>query len=92
MSHIGCAAGYFTIATAGNAGNGTSNNTFTYTDTKGNTYDREVDAAYNVIIYDQQSGSLATSSPSPPTPWAAADSQTVLAARLPGDKKFKIIG
>ncbi|KAF8136358.1 peptide N-acetyl-beta-D-glucosaminyl asparaginase amidase A-domain-containing protein [Boletus edulis] len=49
-------AGYFTIATTGNSGNGTSNNTFSYIDTKGNTYDREVDAAYNAIVYDQQSG------------------------------------
>jgi len=84
-------AGYFTIATGGNAGNGTSNNTFTYTDTKGNTYAREVDAAYNVIIRDQQSGSLATSTPFPPTPWTP-NTQNAPAARLPGGKQLKIIG
>ncbi|KAG6376151.1 peptide N-acetyl-beta-D-glucosaminyl asparaginase amidase A-domain-containing protein [Boletus reticuloceps] len=84
-------AGYFTSATTGNSGNGTSNNTFSYIDTKGNTYDREVDAAYNVIIYDQQSGSLATSALPPPTPWLAGMENTP-AARLPGGKQLRIIG
>ncbi|EIW85186.1 hypothetical protein CONPUDRAFT_87677 [Coniophora puteana RWD-64-598 SS2] len=53
------ATGYFTIAANGNSGNGTNNNTFSYADTAGNTYDRTVDAAYLNITYDQQGGSLA---------------------------------
>ncbi|KAH7930776.1 hypothetical protein BV22DRAFT_999830 [Leucogyrophana mollusca] len=81
-------AGYFTIATTGNTGNGTSNNTFAYTDLKGNTYNREVDAAYDVITYDQQSGSLATGS-LPQFPWAS-NSQDVPAARLPGGRQAGI--
>ncbi|KAI9566425.1 peptide N-acetyl-beta-D-glucosaminyl asparaginase amidase A-domain-containing protein [Boletus coccyginus] len=84
-------AGYFTITTPRNAGNGTSNNTFTYTDTKGNTYDRRVNAAYNVIVYDQQSGSLATSTAASPTPWSN-NAQSALVVSLPGGKKLKIIG
>jgi len=39
--------------------NGTSNNTFDYTDTAGNTYMRQVDASRNVITFDSQYGSLA---------------------------------
>ena len=88
---IQCIAGYFTIDTTGNAGNGTSNNTFAYTDTNGNTYDRGVDAAYNVIIYDQQSGSLATSTLPPPTTWTT-NVQNAPLARLPGGKQLKIVG
>jgi hypothetical protein len=53
------ASGFFLEAASGNSGNGTSNNTLTYKDTKGNTYDREVDASLNVIISDHQGGSLA---------------------------------
>lgn len=88
----GYVAGYFTITITGaNTGNGTSNNTFAYTDTEGNTYDREVDAAYNVIIYDQQGGSLATSSVPPQIP-STANVQNVPAARLPGGKQSQIVG
>ncbi|KAF9246518.1 peptide N-acetyl-beta-D-glucosaminyl asparaginase amidase A-domain-containing protein [Melanogaster broomeanus] len=85
------AAGYFTISTTGNSGNGTSNNTFGYVDTKGNTYYRDVDAAYNVITHDQQSGSLAISSLLPSSPFAS-NAQNVPAARLPGGKHLKVIG
>ncbi|KAJ6547567.1 peptide N-acetyl-beta-D-glucosaminyl asparaginase amidase A-domain-containing protein [Mycena capillaripes] len=52
------AGGFFTIASTGNTGNGTSNNTFSYVDTKGNTFNRRVDAAFNNITLDDQSGSL----------------------------------
>ncbi|EJD06059.1 uncharacterized protein FOMMEDRAFT_145373 [Fomitiporia mediterranea MF3/22] len=55
------ASGFFTIASSGNTGNGTSNNTLTYADTEGNTFDREVDAVNNVIVSDHQGGSLAPS-------------------------------
>ncbi|KIJ69396.1 hypothetical protein HYDPIDRAFT_79703 [Hydnomerulius pinastri MD-312] len=84
-------AGYFTISTTGNAGNGTSNNTFAYTDTKGNTYNRDVDAAYDAITYDEQSGSLATSAPLPASPFTS-NAQNIPAARLPGGRNMRVIG
>ena len=46
----------------GNTGNGTSNNTFAYSDQAGNTFNRVVDAAFDVITSDQQSGTLAPAS------------------------------
>lgn len=91
MSHTASTAGYFAIATPRNAGNGTSNNTFIYTDTKGNTYDRQVDAAYNVIVYDQQSGSLATSTVASPTPWST-NAHSAPVVSLPGGKQLKFVG
>ncbi|KAF9227924.1 hypothetical protein BS17DRAFT_726591 [Gyrodon lividus] len=81
-------AGYLNISVAGNTGNGTSNNTFTYTDTKGSTYYRDVDVAYNEITHDQQGGSLGTTSP-PPSFSFAPNAQNVPAARLPGGKHLK---
>ncbi|KAK7467151.1 hypothetical protein VKT23_004210, partial [Stygiomarasmius scandens] len=56
------ATGFFHTASTGNTGNGTNNNTFTYKDTAGNTFNRQVNAALNVITLDQQSGSLAPAS------------------------------
>lgn len=53
------AEGYYDITTSVHFGNGTNNNTFTYVDSAGNTYNRRVDAAYNNITLDQKSGSLA---------------------------------
>lgn len=44
--------------TGGNYGNGTSTNTFNYTDTSGNTYTRRVNATLNVITLDEEGGSL----------------------------------
>ncbi|KAH9015400.1 peptide N-acetyl-beta-D-glucosaminyl asparaginase amidase A-domain-containing protein [Lactarius pseudohatsudake] len=38
---------------------GTSNNTFSYNDTEGNTYTRQVNASSNVIVFDNQGGTLA---------------------------------
>ncbi|KIJ17411.1 hypothetical protein PAXINDRAFT_73494 [Paxillus involutus ATCC 200175] len=84
-------AGYFNISAAGNTGNGTSNNTFSYIDTKGNTYYRDVDAAYNAITQDQQNGSLATSTLSLSSPFASI-AQNIPTARLPGGKHLKVIG
>ncbi|TDL27476.1 hypothetical protein BD410DRAFT_782559 [Rickenella mellea] len=57
------AGGFFTIAATGNFGNGTSNNTLTYVDLAGNTYDREVNAALNNITFDHEGGSLARGTP-----------------------------
>jgi hypothetical protein len=75
-------AGYLTILTTGVAANGTSNNTFSYVDTKGNTYVRDVDAAYDVITYDEQSGSLATT-PLPTLP-LFSNAKSIPGVRLPG--------
>ncbi|KAI0928911.1 hypothetical protein AcW2_004771 [Taiwanofungus camphoratus] len=57
------AIGYFEETPSGNYGNGTSNNTFSYVDLQGNSYDREVNASLDVITYDHQSGTLASGSP-----------------------------
>ncbi|KAI6022667.1 peptide N-acetyl-beta-D-glucosaminyl asparaginase amidase A-domain-containing protein [Pisolithus marmoratus] len=81
------ATGYFTSSTAGNFGSGSNNNTCSYVDSKHNTYYRLVDAAMNEIVYDQESGSLASSSPG--TPWPVTPcSFSVPPARLPGGKHF----
>ncbi|KAF9264680.1 hypothetical protein L218DRAFT_1024885 [Marasmius fiardii PR-910] len=53
------ADGFFQLATGGNFGNGTNNNTFSYVDSAGNTYSRRVNAAFNNITLNQESGSLA---------------------------------
>ena len=84
--------GIFVLSPNGNTGNGTSNNTFAYSDQAGNTFNRVVDAAFNVIINDQQSGSLA------PAP-AQEESQSIVsslngfaAARLPGGRLLDNLG
>lgn len=70
---------------------GTSNNTFAYSDQAGNTFNRVVDAAFDVIIRDQQSGTLA------PSPAAPEVSQPIVSflngfgdARLPGGRKMAL--
>lgn len=74
----------------GNTGNGTSNNTFAYSDQAGNTFNRVVDAAFNVITRDQQGGRLA------PGPAAAEASQSIVSlngfgvARLPGGRQIDV--
>ena len=62
-----CIGGFFTLSSTGNFGNGTSNNSLSYVDTAGNTYSRNVNAALNVITFDQQSGSLAPITSTPNT-------------------------
>lgn len=79
------ATGYFTISAGGNFGNGDNNNTFSYVDSEHNTYNRMVDAAMNKIVYDQESGSLASSSSG--MPWQVIPTSFPVApARLPGGK------
>ncbi|KAF8172815.1 peptide N-acetyl-beta-D-glucosaminyl asparaginase amidase A-domain-containing protein [Mycena galopus ATCC 62051] len=77
------AGGFFTIGStvAGNMGNGTSNNTFSYTDPAGNTFNRRVDAAFNNITLDEESGSLSRGPPKhlPPSP----DDNTFVGAHQP---------
>lgn len=58
--------GFFHVASTGNTGNGTNSNVFSYQDDAGNTYNRRVNAEFNVITLDEQSGNLAPASePSP---------------------------
>lgn len=78
------AGGFFQTASTGNTGNGTSNNTLSYVDTAGNTFDREVNAALNNITFDHQGGTLAPSG-SIRLPFVS-DSQAQLntAVRFPG--------
>ena len=73
----------------GNTGNGTSNNTFAYSDQAGNTFNRVVDAALNVITRDRQSGTLASAQ--------AEASQSIFSslngfavARLPGGRQLGV--
>ncbi|KAH8117599.1 peptide N-acetyl-beta-D-glucosaminyl asparaginase amidase A-domain-containing protein [Phellopilus nigrolimitatus] len=56
------ATGFFTEASSGNTGNGTSTDSLVYADTAGNTFDREVSAVLNNITADHQGGSLAPAS------------------------------
>ncbi|KZV71668.1 hypothetical protein PENSPDRAFT_751612 [Peniophora sp. CONT] len=78
--------GRFVATSSGNIGiNGTSENTFKYVDTKGNTFDQTVNAASNVITLNKESGNLAPS-PLPASTVAAAATHVPLkmGARLPG--------
>ncbi|KAJ7709902.1 peptide N-acetyl-beta-D-glucosaminyl asparaginase amidase A-domain-containing protein [Mycena rosella] len=76
------AGGIFVEASTGNTGNGTSNNTFTYSDLAGNTFNRQVDAAFNNITLDVQSGSLSTARKPPAFP-STHNSGIFAGARLP---------
>jgi len=80
------AGGSYHHAPTGNSGsNGTSNNTFSYVDTAGHTYTRQVNASSNVITFDHQGGSLAPS-PVPDQSSGALPVQAVTKARLPGGR------
>lgn len=74
-------------ASTGNTGtNGSSNNTFSYVDTAGNTFNRKVDAFLNKITLDQQSGNLAPSPLPASTVALAQPTQFGMNARLPGGR------
>jgi len=73
--------GFFTVASTGNTGNGTSNNTFSYIDLAGNTFNRRVDAAFNNITLDEQSGSLSQGQKTPLS--STHNAATFAGARLP---------
>ncbi|TCD66018.1 hypothetical protein EIP91_001918 [Steccherinum ochraceum] len=79
------AGGFFTIASTGNFGNGTSQNTFTYSDTHGNTYNRQVSAVDNNITSDHQGGTLAPKV-GPHFPAFGPNALSVPKARLPGGR------
>jgi len=75
---------FFTIASTGNTGNGTSTNTFSYVDLAGNTYDREVSSVNTNITADHQGGTLAPRTlPHFPT---FTQQFTFSKARLPGGR------
>lgn len=58
--------GFFLVQQSGNTGNGTNDNDFRYKDDAGNTYSRQVNAKFNIITLDEQSGNLAPApEPSP---------------------------
>ncbi|KAI0695700.1 peptide N-acetyl-beta-D-glucosaminyl asparaginase amidase A-domain-containing protein [Cytidiella melzeri] len=77
------ATAFFQLSSGGNFGNGTSDNEFSYVDTLGNTYRREVGAVNASITYDQESGSLAASH-STSFPHVDYKQLTFLTPRLPG--------
>ncbi|CCM04580.1 uncharacterized protein FIBRA_06761 [Fibroporia radiculosa] len=81
------AYGLFVETSSGNYGNGTSNNTFNYADLNGNTYYRNVNAAYENITYDSIGGTLAASN-SFAFPSFNSFAQFVMAKpRLPGGRQ-----
>ncbi|KAJ3558288.1 hypothetical protein NP233_g11538 [Leucocoprinus birnbaumii] len=77
------ADGFFHLMTGGNTGNGTSSNVFSYKDDAGNTYSRQVDAQFNVITLDRQSGNLAPAPAPAPLVIQEASSMGFSAPRLP---------
>ncbi|KAL0581739.1 hypothetical protein V5O48_000321 [Marasmius crinis-equi] len=78
------------LAGTTSAGN-TSNNTFSYVDTEGNTFNRRVNAANNVITLDQQSGSLAPASFGSVEVGAPFIGESKFAeARLPGGRRIQV--
>ncbi|KAG6820360.1 hypothetical protein H0H93_001552 [Arthromyces matolae] len=74
------------LMTGGNYGNGTSNNTFSYTDSAGNYYTRQINAALNVITFDQEGGNLARwhSATSDAVGWKPSVQDHSGQVRLPG--------
>ncbi|KAI0341818.1 hypothetical protein BDW22DRAFT_280762 [Trametopsis cervina] len=77
------ATAFFQLASGGNFGNGTSNNQFSYTDTLGNIYRRNVGSVNSSVTYDDEGGNLA-SSHVPQFPHVNPAELTFLAPRLPG--------
>ena len=76
--------GFFTLASTGNFGNGTSQNTFSYVDVAGNTYSRQVSSANTNITSDHQAGTLA---PKTVTHFPVSQQPfTVAKGRLPGGR------
>ncbi|KAJ7452408.1 peptide N-acetyl-beta-D-glucosaminyl asparaginase amidase A-domain-containing protein [Mycena galericulata] len=76
------AGGFFITAPTGNTGNGTSNNTFSYVDLEGNTFNQRVDAAFNNITLDVVSGSLSATK-KPGSPGTLKADSTFAGVRLP---------
>jgi hypothetical protein len=87
--------GIIVLSPNGNKGNGTSNNTFAYFDQAGNTFNRVVDAAFNVITSDHQSGTLAPAAAAQVSSQSSMDPSSPLdgfgGARLPGGRQMGMI-
>lgn len=75
---------WFELASTGNFGNGSSTNTFSYVDARGNTYARSVSAVNTTITSDHQSGTLAGSSVQPPIVPGSTTQTGFARPRLPG--------
>ncbi|EKM55502.1 uncharacterized protein PHACADRAFT_256166 [Phanerochaete carnosa HHB-10118-sp] len=75
---------FFAETAQGNFGNGTSNNTLSYVDLQGHTYDREVDAINDVIVSDHQGGNLAPVPTPESVPVANPTKLNFAKPRLPG--------
>ncbi len=85
------ADGFFNVAPTGNTGNGTSQNQLSYVDLAGNTYNREVNAALNVITLDKQSGSLAPAQQTTLQKATVSPKEATFGSvRLPGGKRFGV--
>lgn len=76
--------GYYTRASPYNFGNGTNNNTFEYEDEAGNTYSRQVNAAYNNITLDIIEGTLATATPASRVSGSGSQGEVEGVFRIPG--------
>lgn len=74
------------MAPTGNFGNGTSNNSFSYVDLAGNTYSRKVDAAFNNITLDRQSGNLVAPMINHGKSSSVSDETLFAAARIAGGR------
>ncbi|KAK7054897.1 hypothetical protein VNI00_003360 [Paramarasmius palmivorus] len=69
----------------------TNNNTFSYSDTAGNTYERQVNASRNVITLNEESGNLAPAPALLEPPASQVDSEGDFApARLPGGRRIQV--
>ena len=75
--------GFFAETPTGNFGNGTSSNTFSYVNTKGDTYTRSVSSVNTTITSDKQGGSLAPL-PSVPRVHVPLSQAAITKPRLPG--------
>ncbi|OJT07842.1 Peptide-N4-(N-acetyl-beta-glucosaminyl)asparagine amidase A [Trametes pubescens] len=82
------ASGFFHEAATGNTGNGTNSNTFSYVDTAGNTFNRQVSAVDNNITSDHQGGTLAPHSAIAFPSFSLQTPLVVTKPRLPGARKI----
>ena len=72
------------LSPTGNFGNGTSSNTFSYADAKGNTYTRTVASVNSTITSDHEGGTLAQGTAHPASSPADVPQAGFARPRLPG--------
>ncbi|KIK57827.1 hypothetical protein GYMLUDRAFT_246804 [Collybiopsis luxurians FD-317 M1] len=89
-SKIFPAGGFFTGQSTGSTGSGTSNNSFSYRDTAGNTFFRIVDASQNVITTDHTSSSLTSDQERSQSPQEPQVQVKFVGARLPGSRTIGV--